>query len=412
MTTTGYSDNFNRTVASGLGVATSGQTYTLIGTASQFSVTPSVASIAISSAGDKFGYVDRQTADIDITAQVAISAIPATNLATVGFMSKFATASNYYSGTLMVQTLGIMSLRFSKVIAGGLSTISTTLLGSYTAGTFYNLRYACFWSNALQTNVMQLKAWLVGVAEPGGWQATAFDSGITQYTSGTNAGIFGRDESSSVGSITTRYQNVVARSYSLPEPGTADTMCADSAVAYPKRPVLQSLALAADSAMATIDPLTSLAGSFPRVRVSRSNYAMDTNSGANAQPVIYDTTEFNVGTSTNLGYNSTDLLLPLGIWLLTFEIQMVEQATNFLFAVLGGGNISGSSEVMFRSNAVQLNDQGVGGCAHASMTVISASSAIPINCNVGIFTDNTGTAGPFNVKYAALSAVKISDYFA
>lgn len=408
MTTTGYSDTFNRTVSGGLGTATSGQAYTLFGTASQFSVAPSTASIAVASAGDKIGYVDLQTQNVDVTAQVAINAIPATNLATVGFVAKLNTISNYYNCTMMVQTLGILSLRFSKVIGGALSTISTTLVGSYVAGTFYNLRYTIFWSNALQTNVMQAKLWAVGTTEPGGWMAASTDSALTQYTAGTGVGILGRDESTALGTITTRHQSLLVRSYSLPMPSTADTMCADPAVAFPKQTALESLADAADAAMAPFDPLADLAALFPRVRVSASNVPI---SGPTGSTITYAATEFNIGTPTDLGSDNAAVYLPVGIWLATFEIQLVEAASAFgqISSTGSTGPTSGWVNIGMRSNAVHLNDNGVGGTSHFSATVYSTDPTTPVRYLVNFNVGASSTV--YTITYVALSAVKISDYF-
>lgn len=404
MTTTGYIDSMGRTVSGGLGSATSGQAYTLFGVASQFSVAPNVASIAIASAGDKIGYVDRQTTDIDITAQVALSAIPATNLATAGFCAKLSSTSNYYNATMMVATGGAVSLRFSKVIGGSLSTISTTLVTglTYVANTFYNLRYSIVWSQALQTNVMSLMLWAVGATPPGGWMATATDASLTQYTSGTQAGIMGRDESTVVGSVTTKYQNLVTRSYGLPMPATTDPMCYDPAVTYPKQTSLQSLAVAADAVVATLDPLTSLAGLFPRVRVSNSLLSI----GGIQVPVTYSATEFNVSTPTNLGYDNTSIYLPAGIWLVTFEIQLVEAASDFINLFF---NVT-DALIDMRSNAVQSSDQGVGGCGHVSKLVTSTDPTTPVQ--VKMFFSPNNTAVTYVATYTALTAIKISDYFA
>lgn len=406
MVTTGYADTFGRTVASGLGSATSGQAYTLLGVASQFSVAPNVASIAISSAGDKAGYVDLQSQNVDITAQVALSAIPATNLATVGFVSKLGTISNYYNATMMVATGGAMSLRFSKVIAGSLVTISTTSLGlTYVANTFYNLRYQIYWSNLLQANVMNLKLWALAATEPGGWQATTTDASLTQYTAGTQVGIMARDESTAVGSITAKIQNVAVKSYNLPMPASTDTMCADPAVAYPKQTALQSLAAAADTVMATIDPLTSLAALYPRVRISSSN---QTFSSSGPATLNFSATEFNVGTPTNLGYNPQSVYLPVGIWMLTFEILLAEAASSSFLAQFFGGPNFGRTETELRSNPVQLNDAGVGGCGHLSSLTYVTDPSLPNQYGVNLFAAG---ANVYTIKYMALSAIKISDYF-
>lgn len=409
MVTTGYSDTFNRTVANGLGTATSGQAYTLFGVATQFSVAPSQASIAIATAGDKLGYIDLRTSDIDVTAQVALTAVPATNLATVGFVSKLSTTSNYYNATMMVATGGAVSLRFSKVVGGGLVTISTTAVAglTYTANTFYNLRYSIFWSRLLQTNVMSLKLWLVNTTEPGGWMATATDASFTDYTSGTNAGIMGRDESAVVGTITTRHRNLVARSYSLPMPATTDQMCFDPAVAYPRQTALESLADAADVAMTSIDPLVPIAELFPRVRISNSNVTINT---AVSNAITFNATEFNVATDTNLGYDNTAIYLPVGIWLVTFEIRLAVAASNYLLLLPFGGPTAGQVAVDFRSNAAQNNDDDVGGTGHLSALTYSTDPTTPIRYGISLSPANLATT--YVIQYMALSAIKISDYFA
>lgn len=410
MTTTGYSDTFGRTVANGLGAASSGQTYTLMGVATQFQVAPNTASILPSSTGDKAGYIDLQSSDVDVTAQVALSAIPVTNLATVGFFAKLATVSNYYNGTMMVATGGAMSLRFSKVVAGALSTISTTATGlTYVANTVYNLRYSIRWSQALQTNVMQLKLWAVGAVEPGGWMASTTDASLTNYTSGTQVGIMGRDESTVLGAVTAKIQNVLVKSYNLPMPALADPMCMDPAIAFPDQTSLQSLAVAADAAMATLDPAAVLAGVFPRVRLSNTLMTINT---ATFNSVSYIAVETNVGTPTNLAYDNQAILLPVGVWLVTFEIQLNEASSDWLVAGFSNGfdGISGNTWIDFRSNALQANDNGVGGCGHMSKIAVSADPTTPVRMSVFLSPNNLATT--YTAKYVALSAIKLSDYFA
>lgn len=409
MTTTGWADTFGRTVASGFGVATSGQTYGVTAPTTQFSVTPNTASIAISAAGNPMGILARQTSDIDVTGQVALGAIPASNLATVGFVAKATGASNCYVGTLMVATGGAMSLRLSKIIAGGLTTLATVALGTtYIANTFYNLRYVCYWSTTLQTNVMQLKLWAVGATQPGGWQATFnTDASLTQYTAGVQAGLYARDESTTVGTITAKFQNVAAVTYSLPEPGSADPMCHDPAVVYPQQAALQSLAVAADAAMSTIDPLTSLAGLFPRVRVSLSNVVLPAGFFV---PVSFAAVEFNVGTPTNLGYNPLSIYLPVGIWLISFELRLVDAAVMSQMQVsLNGPSVGSAPSSTMRTNTSLLNDLSAGGTTRLAATAYSTDPTTPAQVSVSIFPANTAVA--YTVNYAALSAIKISDYF-
>lgn len=406
---TGYNDNFNRTVASGFGTATSGQAYTVVGTASQYSVAPSVASILPTATGERYGYVDRQTSDIDITGQVALSAIPATNLMTVGFIAKRnAAGTDYYNATMMVAAGGAVSLRFSKVVAGFLSTITTVSTGiTYVANTFYNLRVAIYWSNALQSNVLQSKLWAIGATEPGGWMVSTFDSSHTQYTAGTQAGLFSRDEATVAGAVTAKIQNVAVRTYGLPIPASTDTMCADPAVPYPKQTALESMADAVDTVSLGLDPYADLAALFPRVRVSASNFTVNT---ALSFLATWTTTEFNIGTTTNLGYDNNSLSLPYGIWLATFEVQLNPAAGDdyWNITVQGGSpNVFATTGMRTYTSQANLNSQG--GSGHVSYIFHSPDPDLSVTVTGGI---NPNTATAYTVGYAALSAIKISDYFA
>jgi hypothetical protein len=405
---TGYNDNFNRTVAAGFGTATSGQVYTVFSTASQYNVTPGTATILPSAAGDRYGYVERRTSDIDIRGQVALSAIPATNLMTVGFiMKRDVSGNNYYNATMMVAAGGAISLRFSKNVTG-VSTITTVATGlTYVANTVYNLRAAIYWSNALQTNVLQSKLWIAGGTEPGGWMVSTTDLSHTQYSAGTLAGIMARDEATVIGAVTAKIQNVVATSYGLPIPsGTLDPMCYDPAIAYPKQTALESLADATDLVMTSFDPFANLAQFFPRVRVSNSNVVLNTAVNTTA---TWASTEFNVGTGTNLGYDAQGLLLPYGIWLATLEVQLNPAASDFLqINITGGLGPPEYAYTQMRSNALQANLDAQGGSGHVSTLIYSNDPALNVRVTAAY---NPNTATPYTVRYAALSAIKISDYF-
>jgi hypothetical protein len=404
VSTTGYSDTFNRTVANGLGSATSGQAYTLGGAATQFSVAPGTASIAVSATGSQLGVVDAGSGlFVDISGRVALGAIPATNLATVGFVARANTTANAYIGTMMVAAGGAVSLRFSKLVAGGLVTLSTTAVSglTYVANTFYNLRFQAYWSRLLQTNVLSMKLWAVGATEPGGWMAiSTTDASFTDYTAGQQAGIYARDESTVLGTITAKLQAVAVRSYNLPMPSTADPMCYDPAVAYPKQTALESLADAADAAMASLDPFVSLANLFPRVRVSATSAVIP----AASSTLTYNTAEFNIGTSTNLAYDNAAVYLPVGIWLATFEMQLVQAASDSMELHLFGGATAAFDNI--RSNPSHSGDAGIGGSAHMSTTIVSTDPTTPKRVGVQFFPNSSYTA-----RYMALSAVKVSDYF-
>lgn len=405
---TGYADTFQRTSSNGWGTSSSGHVYTLYnGASSAYSVAAGVGSIAMTTTGNYDAAVDRQTSDIDITGQVALSAIPSTNLATAGFTAKQSTNQNYYIGSFMVQTVGLMSLRISKVVSGSLITLNSTLipgLGTYTAGTYFNIRFQCYWSNLLQTNVLNIKVWAIGGTEPGGWLVSITDSSITQYASGTQAGVHARDEQTSP-NITARFQNVVAKTYGLPVPASTDPMCQDPAVAYPDQTAIQSLAVAADSALITLDPLADLAALYPRVRVSANNVSYNM---AALSTIQYDTTEFNIGTSTNLGYDNQQVYLPVGLWVLSAEIRLAVAADNPLYMDIYGGSGPSQGFTNFRSHTQQGVDS-IGGTGHTSMLTWNTDPSSPIQC--GIQFGSFASQPIYTIVYAALTAIKISDYF-
>lgn len=405
MVTTGYTDTFGRTVSGGLGTATSGQSYFLFGTASQFSVAPNVATIAPTTSGDKFGYIDNQTSDVDITGQVALTAIPSTNLTTVGFVAKFASTSNYYVGSMMVATGGAISIRFSKVIGGGLVTIATVSTGlTYVANTFYNLRFSIRWSQLLQTNVLQAKLWSLAGAQPGGWMATTTDNALTQYTAGSGVGIHTRDESTVVGSVSAKIQNVATSSVHLPVPATTDPMCYDPGVSYPKQTALETLADATDAAMTALDPLATLAGLFPRVRISSTNQPI---TSATAFLPPFQAVEFNVGTDTDLGLDATSIYLGVGIWMVTYELTLNVAASDWLWAQINGP--ASANIVTMRSSPAHTGAD-AGGTVHMSAPVIVTDPTTSTRCNIALTLNNT--AASYVASYMALSAIKVSDYFA
>jgi len=124
---------------------------------------------------------------------------------------------------------------------------------------------------------------------------------------------------------------------------------------------------------------------------------------------VYNTTEFNIGTNTNLGYDNTSLYLPVGVWLVSFEIQLAEAASNGFSVFFFGGPLPGNAAFNMRSNAAQSNDQGVGGCGHGSALTYSSDPTTPIQCGVSFSPANLATT--YVVTYVALSAIKVSDYF-
>jgi hypothetical protein len=139
------------------------------------------------------------------------------------------------------------------------------------------------------------------------------------------------------------------------------------------------------------------------VRVSKSSIVLPATIAAN---FTFNSTEYNIGTSTNLSYDNSAIYLPVGIWLLSFELQLVQSPSDFIQLTLFGNT---ANTIDMRCNPVHTGDSGVGGTGHVSATVVSSDPTTPLKCGVQFFPNNTSFT--YTVTYAALSAIKVSDYF-
>lgn len=401
---TGYRDGFGRTVApGGLGTADSGQTYTLRLTAGDFSVNGLQAVIAPTSlTQDYAGVVDLKTSDVNVTAQVAVSALPASGTIQIGLVGKWIDTNNYYRASIVITTAGAVTAQISKRVAGTLSNI--TLTGSapaitVAANTFYGMRFAVVYDWVAQTNRFYMKLWSGN--EPYGWNVTATDSSIT---GGTFAGLFGRNDSASTG-ISFLFETASTASEQLPFPATSDPMCYDPAVLYPRQTVVQSLAAAVDSYMgATVDPDAARAQAMPRVRVSAGPYSQ---LNEILQPVPFTTVEYNVGTATDLSTDATAIYLSSGMWILTAEIVVPASS------IMTDGTLNFQTEntsVTFKIDnyaGFGTDFPAIGAAEQVSVLTMSSGSFTEALSFVTNASDNQTLA----FTYLALSAVKISDNF-
>jgi hypothetical protein len=167
------------------------------------------------------------------------------------------------------------------------------------------------------------------------------------------------------------------------------------------------MADAIDVVSAALDPYADLATVLPRVRVSSSNFTVNTSSPAS---LVWLTTEFNIGTTTNIGQDPSAISLPVGLWLVTLEIQLDPAgSTDFWAFSMSGGSPSIFSDSMLRTSPSQPNMDSQGGSGHMTTLFTSPDP----NASYRVFVDfNPNTATPYTVRYTALSAIRISDYFA
>lgn len=403
---TGYSDTFNRTVAAGsLGTATSGQSYTLSGTAADFSVNGTQGVITPSALNsERLGTVNLLTSDVNIAGQVAVSALPASGQVISGFTVKEIDSSNYYYGALIITSAGAVTLRILKRVAGVGTIVATsaTIAGlTIVANTFVGIRVYAAYDTVAATNRFFVKVWSLSAAEPYGWQLVTADASLV---GGTNQGLLARNEGPAT-TISFLFENVATATESLPFPAGTDPMCYDPTYPYPKQTVLQSLATAIDTYMGnTIEPDAARALASPRVRISKSNYSQ---AGTIINGVAFDTVEYNIGTPTDLSVDPLHLVLGVGIWILRAEI-IIPGSTTMTDGTLTLANAN--ADVGFRIDA------GTGGGNNFTPVGASSQVAALVDNSSGTLTEAVNlsvdvTSGGLSFTYLALSAMKISDYF-
>jgi hypothetical protein len=176
-------DRFQRTTASGVGTAESGQVWTTSGgAAGDYSTTPGpnppgIGSMGISNASvnvARRAVLPLGAQDFDFRILVTLPAVAAGASIVVGLEGRYADANNHYRIELDANTNGTLDLLVRKNVAGTLTTLATTSAAlTYAAGTQV-------WIRAQGTGTtIQGKVWAVGATEPSGWTATATDAAIT-----------------------------------------------------------------------------------------------------------------------------------------------------------------------------------------------------------------------------------------
>ena len=97
------SDAFNRTVRNALGTADTGGAWTTVGTASQFSVNPGAASLALAKAGTQLeGFVGPARTDADVTTAFGLDRVPVGGQVYVSVTGRRVSAGNAYAGRVLM----------------------------------------------------------------------------------------------------------------------------------------------------------------------------------------------------------------------------------------------------------------------------------------------------------------------
>lgn len=190
-------DDFTRDAVASWGVASSGQSYVLVGVdTTDFFVNGSQGiqrNDTVNSLRQSF--LDLGFPDFDITVQVTVP-----TAAVGGTMTQWVVGratpdgSNYYAVIVSEQTSGNVEIGINKRVATVLSSISASaIVGTHTAGDSWNVRFQG------AGIYLRAKAWRVGTMEPVSWLVMTTD---TSLTSGTYIGLLSRLEVGNVSGTT------------------------------------------------------------------------------------------------------------------------------------------------------------------------------------------------------------------
>jgi PKD repeat protein len=211
------SDGFGRTVANGFGTADSGGTWTPAGTASRFSVASGAAAIATPAGAQNSAYLlGTAIRDADVTAAVALSALPVGSSAYAGVLARRSSASEY-TGRVIVAPSGAISI---NVLAGATSLKSAVVPGvAATPGATLRIRLQTMGVNP---TTVQARLWRSGTTEPSTWQVVATDSSAALQVAGAVGVRTYLSSGATNGPLTSTFDDFAARPIAPPDaPPTA-----------------------------------------------------------------------------------------------------------------------------------------------------------------------------------------------
>lgn len=169
-------DLFTRVVASGWGNATSGGTWTVSGTAANFSVTGTRGQIALTPVNTAHRtQIGTGWADTDQTMTLIPGVVALGGNIEMGLISRRDSGTNTeYQAMVAFGLLGVATLILRRNLAGTLTTLaSVTLPFTYTNTSQVRIRFMTCGQN------LMAKAWLSTTSQPAAWNATAVDGSIT-----------------------------------------------------------------------------------------------------------------------------------------------------------------------------------------------------------------------------------------
>lgn len=169
-------DLFDRTVSNGLGVATSGQTYTVdTGASSVWSVSSGEGHVTPAATTTHYiASVGSYSAlNVDTAWKVKSDALT-TGTNSLSILARYTDANNWYGFKVVFNTDGTVDVGLDQRVAGVLNSIaSASSAAFYTPGDWLNVR------TKISGSFLALKVWRDGEDEPQFWNTTVNSTSIT-----------------------------------------------------------------------------------------------------------------------------------------------------------------------------------------------------------------------------------------
>lgn len=175
-------DSYTRSAASSWGSTSTGaQPWTVAGTASDYNVTGSEATMSLGSVGTArqatLAGLSLENVDHQISVKLAAGVFPSgANVVAQLTGRRNGAGTTFYLAQLLMQPGPTLAVRIQKTVSGvGTTTLATAPITrlSYGSNTYFTLRLAIIGST------VAAKAWMTSGAEPGYWDAVVTDTSIT-----------------------------------------------------------------------------------------------------------------------------------------------------------------------------------------------------------------------------------------
>ncbi len=181
-------DLFGRTVANGLGNADFGGAWTLLGSATSFSVNGSTGRIAGVVGANRAGFLEAVSQrDFEATADISLNTAPSGGGSYVSLIGRRASNNNDYRLRVRYQAGGTVAVYLVRVVNNADTIVTwTSLPGTYAPNDVVKLRFQV---SGTTTTTLRAKAWNASATEPAAWTLTGTDAAPALLQAPGNVGI-------------------------------------------------------------------------------------------------------------------------------------------------------------------------------------------------------------------------------